>query len=71
MDLQTAIDVIESVTGTTDESTPVGEAWAEILRQLHPRPQRSFEEAWAELGYNYGADALYCVRLGWDLRGDQ
>ena len=31
MNIQDAIDVIESVSGFTDESTPVGEAWLEVL----------------------------------------
>jgi hypothetical protein len=35
MDLSTAIDVIESCAGFTDESTPVGEAWAVVLRYLN------------------------------------
>jgi hypothetical protein len=41
------------------------------IDSLLAKPEPSFEEAWAALGYNYGADALCCVRLGWDLRGDQ
>ena len=44
--VQSEVDVIESVAGMTDESTPVGEAWARILMALshsryahdHPRP---------------------------------
>jgi hypothetical protein len=35
MDLNTAIDVIESCDGFTDESTPVGEAWATVLSHLY------------------------------------
>ena len=35
MNIQDAIDVIESVSGFTDESTPVGEAWAEVLSFIH------------------------------------
>jgi hypothetical protein len=31
VNIQDAIDVIESVSGFTDKSTPVGEAWAEVL----------------------------------------
>jgi hypothetical protein len=36
--IQDAIDVIESVSGFTDESTPVGEAWLEVLSFIHCRP---------------------------------
>jgi hypothetical protein len=35
MNIQDAIDVIESVSGFTDESTPVGEAWIEVLSYLY------------------------------------
>ena len=35
MNIQDAIDVIESVAGFTDESTPVGEAWLEVLLFIH------------------------------------
>ena len=35
MNIQDAIDVIESVSGFTDESTPVGEAWLEVLSFIH------------------------------------
>jgi hypothetical protein len=35
VNIQDAIDVIESVSGFTDESTPVGEAWAEVLSFIH------------------------------------
>ena len=39
MNTQDAIDVIESVSGFTDKSTPVGEAWAEVLSYVyHPTP---------------------------------
>ena len=38
MNIETAIDVIESLSGTTDESTPAGEAWATILSFLYARP---------------------------------
>ena len=34
MDLNTAIDVIESVAGFTDADAPVGEAWAVVIAQL-------------------------------------
>ncbi len=37
MNIQDAIDVIESVAGFTDESTPVGEAWLEVLSFIHRR----------------------------------
>jgi hypothetical protein len=37
MDLNTAIDVIESCDGFTDESTPVGEAWAVVLNYIYLR----------------------------------
>ena len=39
MNIQDAIDVIESVAGFTDESTPVGDAWAEVLSYVY-RPRR-------------------------------
>jgi hypothetical protein len=39
VNIQDAIDVIESVSGFTDESTPVGEAWAEVLSYVY-RPRR-------------------------------
>jgi hypothetical protein len=35
MNIQDAIEVIESVSGFTDESTPVGEAWLEILSYIN------------------------------------
>jgi len=38
VNIQDAIDVIESVSGFTDESTPVGEAWLEVLSFIHCRP---------------------------------
>jgi hypothetical protein len=38
VNIQDAIKVIESVSGFTDESTPVGEAWAEVLSFIHCRP---------------------------------
>ena len=38
MNIQDAVDVIESVSGFTDESTPVGEAWLEVLSFIHCRP---------------------------------
>ena len=38
MNIQDAIDVIESVSGFTDESTPVGEAWLEVLSFISCRP---------------------------------
>lgn len=28
---------------------------------------KSFDEAWKELGYEYGEDALESVKLGWEL----
>ena len=36
MNLNDAIDVIESAPGFTDETTPVGEAWAIVLASLNP-----------------------------------
>jgi hypothetical protein len=39
VNIQDAIDVIESVAGFTDESTPVGDAWAEVLSYVY-RPRR-------------------------------
>jgi hypothetical protein len=53
VNIQDAIDVIESVAGFTDESTPVGEAWLEVLSfihhptalsQLEPARQPTFSE---------------------------
>ena len=38
MDLNTAIDVIESVAGFTDPDTSVGEAWAVVMAQLEAAP---------------------------------
>ena len=38
MDILTAIDVIESISGVTDESTPAGEAWEVILSAIYARP---------------------------------
>jgi hypothetical protein len=35
VNIEDAIDVIESVSGFTDESTPVGGAWAEVLSFIH------------------------------------
>ena len=44
MNIQDAIDVIESVSGFTDESTPVGEAWKEVLSYLYRPPTQPREE---------------------------
>jgi hypothetical protein len=41
MNIEEAIDVIESVSGFTDESTPVGEAWQEVLAYLYRPPVHS------------------------------
>jgi len=38
MDIETAIGVIESISGVTDESTPAGEAWEVILSAIYARP---------------------------------
>lgn len=38
MNISDAINTIESVAGVTDESTPVGEAWAAILRHIRSTP---------------------------------
>lgn len=43
MELETAIDVIESVSGFDDESTSVGEAWQTILNHLNPHIGSSFD----------------------------
>jgi hypothetical protein len=43
MNIQDAIDVIESVSGFTDESTPVGEAWKEVLSYLYRHPAKPEE----------------------------
>ena len=48
MNIQDAIDVIESVSGFTDESTPVGEAWLEILSYIN-RPVSPVAEEVADL----------------------
>ncbi len=58
MNIQDAIDVIESVAGFTDESTPVGEAWLEVLSFIHrptalarPEPEGVTDEGipqWSE-----------------------
>lgn len=40
MNIQDAIDIIESIAGVTDESTPAGEAWDVILKYIcNPAPQ--------------------------------
>lgn len=36
MNLNDAINVVESAPGFTDETTPVGEAWATVLASLSP-----------------------------------
>ena len=39
MNITDAIDIMESISGVTDESTPVGDAWNVILRYIHnPTP---------------------------------
>lgn len=38
MNISDAINIIESVAGVTDESTPAGEAWAAILRHIRSTP---------------------------------
>ena len=39
MNITDAIDIMESISGVTDESTPVGDAWNLILRYiLNPTP---------------------------------
>jgi hypothetical protein len=58
VNIQDAIDVIESVAGFTDESTPVGEAWLEVLSFIHrpttlaqPEPEGVTDEGipqWSE-----------------------
>lgn len=47
MNIQDAVDVIESVSGFTDESTPVGEAWLEVLSFIscaQPKPVAPTDE---------------------------
>jgi hypothetical protein len=41
MNIEDAINVIESVSGFTDESTPVGGAWQEVLSYLYRPPVHS------------------------------
>ena len=50
MNIEDAIDVIESVSGFTDESTPVGEAWREVLSYLYRPPVHSEVLPAPELG---------------------
>ena len=45
MDLNTAIDVIESVAGFADADTSVGEAWAVVMAQLNAAPTPAGEVA--------------------------
>ena len=45
MDLNTAIDVIESVAGFADADTSVGEAWAVVMAQLNAAPAPAGEVA--------------------------
>jgi hypothetical protein len=49
MDIYTAIDLIETCSGFTDESTPVGEAWAVVHSYLcrplsQPEPEGVTDE---------------------------
>jgi len=38
LNIETAIDIIESCAGFTDESAPVGEAWLVVLRCINAAP---------------------------------
>ena len=60
MNITDAIDIMESISGVTDESTPVGEAWNVILRYIH-------NPTWIE---ESDAFAIVQMRLD-DLAGDQ
>ena len=47
MNITNAIDIMESISGVTDESTPVGDAWNVILRYIHnptPPPEPPTDE---------------------------
>ena len=66
MNIQDAIDVIESVAGFTDETTPVGEAWLEVLSYVNrrtaptpqPEPPTDQELALRELGDAYDKERI-------------
>ena len=52
MTITDAIDIMESISGVTDESTPVGDAWNVILRYIHnptPPPEAPADGEVAEL----------------------
>ena len=60
MNITDAIDIMESISGVTDESTPVGEAWNVILRNIH-------NPTWIQ-----ESDAFAIVQMRLDvLAGDQ
>jgi hypothetical protein len=67
VNIQDAIDVIESVSGFTDESTPVGEAWLEVLSFIHrpaalatPPPEPPTDAKLLNLGMDFLGDCLPC-----------
>ncbi len=53
MNLQDAIDVIESAPGFNDETTSVGEAWAAVLASIYcaPAPVQVAERPWEREGW--------------------
>jgi len=66
VNIQDAVDVIESVSGFTDESTPVGEAWLEVLSFISTAPP----DPVAPTDEEPDAFAIVQMRLD-DLAGDQ
>ena len=63
MDLNTAIDVIESVAGFTDANTSVGEAWAVVMAQLKaaPVPVAVSERPWEREGWCDSEGRCWCM----------
>ena len=63
MNISDAINIMESVAGVTDESTPTGEAWAAILRHIRttsvaqPVP---VSERWPEFSDCDNAERVWC-----------
>jgi chromosome segregation ATPase len=67
MELETAIDVIESVSGFDDESTSVGEAWQTILNHLNPHIGSSFDSYLLEECQQENRELREAIRQGKSL----
>ena len=71
MNITDAIDIMESISGVTDESTPVGDAWNVILRYIHnptPPPEPPTDEellamrSWSSHSHTFDSDLVDFAR---------